>query len=173
MPGSPKKAILRTLSGAIHFGYLATAEFVHIATVEWMSPDGRANSLALKDIYWIAYVRDFNLDDTSAPERLERRTFPSRPRVSGLWLRIQMNDDVVLEGTAEYDLTTLRGVSRDGGLLLPPPGTRGNVQRLFLPVHALRSVEVLGWISTARKTGKGVRGPGATSSGTLFPDDEA
>jgi hypothetical protein len=151
MPSGQKKVIIRTLTGTLAWGYLPQSLFVDENTVPLMSTDGRLTPISLNDIKTISYVRDFNLDDPINPERLLRRTFPARPRGDGLWLRLTFLDDDILEGLSTLDIAALDSLLADRGLLLTPPDTRGNTQRLFVPRSALRSLEVLGFVTAPSK----------------------
>jgi hypothetical protein len=96
-------------------------------------------------------VRDFNLDDPLDPERIGRKSFPSRPRADGLWLKLTFRNDDVLEGLANFDIGFTDSLLEDRGLFLTPPDLRANTQRLFVPRAALRSLEVLGFVTAPSK----------------------
>lgn len=151
MAGSQKKVVVRSFGGELAWGYLPGSGFLSGDEVALMDPAGRVKSIFISDIQWIAYVRDFNLDDRSEPERMGRRTFLGRPRTGGLWLRLRLRDDAVIEGLSEFDLGALEGLLEDRGLMLSPPDGRGNTLRLFVPRAAMQAVEVLGWVSSAPK----------------------
>jgi hypothetical protein len=144
---SRKKAILRPFDAPPASGYLPSSSFVEAGDVVLLLPDGRANPFAISAIKWIAYVRDFNLDDPETPERLGRRAFPARPRGDGLWLKLGFRDGEELEGLAAFDAGFLDTLIEDRGLFLTPPDGRSNTQRLFVPRAALVTVGVLGVVS--------------------------
>lgn len=154
MASAQKKVVLRQYTGELAWGYLPMAGFVHGQRVDLLDPAGKVNSFLLNEIRWIAYVRDFNLDDRLEPERLGRRSFPGRPRQSGLWLRVVFQGDEILEGIADFDMPALNGMLEDRGMMLTPPDGRSNTLRLFIPCSALKGFEVLGWISTGPKLAK-------------------
>ncbi len=84
------------------------------------------------------------------PERLLQKKFAVRPRASGLWLRMTLTDGDELEGLAANDRSLVDGA----GLLLTPPDTRSNTQRIYVPRTAIETLEVLSLIgSGARKRG--------------------
>jgi hypothetical protein len=56
-----------------------------------------------------------------------------------------------LEGLVGVDLGLLDGLVEDRGLYLSPPDGRGNTFRIFIPRHAMRSMEVLGLIASPAK----------------------
>jgi hypothetical protein len=167
MASGQKKVIVRQHSGELAWGYLPAGGFVHSGQVQMLALDGRVTSFALSEIAWIAYVRDFNREDPEEPERLGRRSFQGRPRTGGLWLKLTLVNDETLEGTSTFDLAALNALSDDQGLHLAPPDGRSNTQRLYIPRQALKSIEVLGWISTAPKAS---RVPAKPSAGDDQPN---
>jgi hypothetical protein len=148
---SHKKVVVRRFELALAWGYLPASGFVESGTVHLMEVDGRIKSLFLNDIKTIVYVRDFNLDDPTEPERIGRRTFAARPRGDGLWLRLGFRDGDSLEGLAGVDMGFLESLIEDRGVFLTPPDTRGNAQRVFVPRSAIRSLEVLGYVTAPSK----------------------
>ena len=68
-----------------------------------------------------------------SPDDLNRKTFTTRPRTEGLWVRLRFKDNDVMEGMMANDLTQ---VSPDG-FLINPPDTRSNTQRIYVPRSAL------------------------------------
>ncbi len=100
---------------------------------------------------WVCYVRDFPSasSDQANPERLLQKRFAVRPRASGLWLRMTLTDGEELEGLAANDRSLVDGA----GLLLTPPDTRSNTQRIYVPRQAIQTLQVVGLIGAgARKT---------------------
>lgn len=144
-----KKVILRKRNRDWLAGYLPPTGFVEEGRISLLDPSGKVTTLELRDIKWICFVRDFQSGEMSDPERLIRRSFISRPRGEGLWLRMQLVDDeLTLEGLAANNLSLLDPY----GLLITPPDTRSNTQRIFLPHGALASFEIVAVIgSTSRK----------------------
>jgi hypothetical protein len=148
MASAQKKVVIRTFSGPLAWGYLPQGGFLREDSVPLMGVDGRTTTLKIKDIKTISYVKDFNLDDTVDPERLGRKSFPARPRGDGLWLKLIFSDDDLLEGLANFDIGFADSLINDCGIFLTPPDGRANTQRVFVPRSALRSIEVLGFVTT-------------------------
>jgi hypothetical protein len=161
MSSAHKKVILRRLHGDTVAGYLPLSGFVRLRTgdrdrvVDLLDLSGRVLSVALAEIKHIAYVRDFNLNDTVNPERLTRRTFLARPRTEGLWLRLSFrgqptpaNEPDQLEGLAPLDATLLDDVLNDAGLFLVPPDVRSNTQRIYVPRSSIAGLQLLAVITT-------------------------
>ena len=171
MPSSPKKVIVRLLSGGLLHGYLPAASFVrHDAPespmVDLLDLTGRTLSTSLAGIRLISYVRDFNLDDSTNPERLTRTAFLARPRSEGLWLRITFPAGDQLEGLAPLDTSLLDALVDDSGLFLTPPDDRTNTHRVFVPRAAIAALQILSVITTpSRKPAK----PVAEPQPNLFP----
>lgn len=77
-----------------------------------------------------------------------------------------LNDGEELEGLAANDRSLLEG----SGLLLTPPDTRSNTQRIYVPRTAIQTLEVVGLIGGgARKGGAPRRIAGEQPE--LFPSD--
>jgi hypothetical protein len=148
--GSVKKVVIRRFTGMPAWGYLPQTGLVLEDKVVLLAVDGRINPIFLSEIKTIA-VQNFNLDDPVDPERMGRRSFPARPRGDGLWLKLTFWDSDSLEGLAAVNLTLLDTLIADRGLFMTPPDGRGNTQRLFVPRAALRSLEVLGYVTAPSK----------------------
>ena len=78
---------------------------------------------------------------------MTRRAFSARPRTEGLWLRLRLRDNDMLEGHAANDLSLLD----QNGLLLTPPDTRSNTQRIFIPRSAIAELTVVAVIGAPSK----------------------
>ncbi len=159
MPVSRKKVILRKLSRDWLAGYLPPSAFVTQGQVEMLDLAGKLISVPMPDVKWICFVRDFQSGDASQPERLLRKTFVTRPRSQGLWIRARLKDNDLIEGLAANDLTLLEAE----GLFLIPPDTRSNTQRIFLPRQAVTELDVLAVIRTGAR-----RGPSEALQESLF-----
>ena len=153
MGSGHKKAILRTLDGQVHAGYLPVTGLLDrlAQTISLLDPSGRIVSVPIDQLRYIAFVRDFNLADRVDPERLSRKTFLARPRTEGLWLRMTFRDGDLLEALAPLDLSLLDDAIDDHGLYVIPPDTRANTQRLYIPRIALAALQIVGVITTPSK----------------------
>jgi len=99
----------------------------------------------------VDFVRDFSDAASSA-----RKTFTTRPRTEGLWVRLRFTDNDMVEGMMANDLLQ----SRSEGFLITPPDTRGNTQRIFVPTSALEEITVLAVIGrpeSRKRTAEDVR----------------
>ena len=142
MPTTHKKVVVRKMDRDSVSGYVS-AQFVQDGKLELLNTSGTVISMDLREIKGVYFVREFG-----DSESLTRKTFTSRPRSEGLWVRLRFKDNEILEGLMPADLTQ----NMPEGYLVNPPDLRSNTQRIFVPRLALASVEVLGVIgSSARR----------------------
>jgi len=141
MPSTHKKVIVRKIGRDSLSGYVSPANFVIERKLELLNTSGKLVQIDLAEIKSVDFVRDFS--DASAPVR---KTFTTRPRTEGLWVRLKFTDNDILEGMMPNDLNQ---VGSDG-FLVTPPDTRGNIQRVFVPKSALEEITVLAVIGHAQ-----------------------
>src|SRR3954469_18094892 len=127
MASTHKKVIVRKLDRDSISGFVGT-HFIADGKVELLNTASNVVMIDLRDIKGVYFVRDF-----SDSEDLTRKTFTSRPRAEGLWVRLKFRDNDVIEGLMPNDLMQ---VTADG-FLINPPDTRSNTQRIFVPRSAL------------------------------------
>ncbi len=151
MAFAQKKVIVREFMGELTWGYLPAAGFVEARELVMMEVDGRAKRIPMAGVKLVCFVRDFNRDDVTDPERMGRRTFQGRPRGDGLWLKLALRDGDALEGLANMDLLQIDALVEDGGLFLTPPELKSNVLRVFVPRSAMAEMEVLGMVTAPSK----------------------
>lgn len=147
MSSARKPVIVRKLSRDWCAGYAEASPAGRPDQLELLLPSGKLMQIAWPEIKWVCYVREPGAgegwrsgSDLSAPERLLRRRFLSRPRLAGVWLRLTLEDGEELEGVAANDRSLIEGV----GLMLTPPDTRSNTQRVYVPRSAIRDFTILG-----------------------------
>ena len=128
-------------------GYVAPANFVREGKLELLNTAGNVVAIDLREIKVVYFVRDF-----ADSEALSRKTFTTRPRTEGLWVRLKFKDNDVLEGLMANDLS----LTMAEGFLVNPPDLRSNTQRLFVPRSALESLTVLAVIGATRRPRRGV-----------------
>jgi hypothetical protein len=146
MPSTHKKVIVRKMDRDSVNGYVAPANFVQEGKLELLNTAGNVVGIDLKDIKGVYFVREFADSDT-----LTRKTFTSRPRTEGLWVRLKFKDNEVMEGMMPNDLSQ----SMAEGFLVNPPDLRSNTQRIFVPRTALASLTVLAVIGGTHRRRKG------------------
>ncbi len=161
MGATRKPVIVRKLTRDWCAGYASASPAEELDALELLDTSGKLVRITWEQVKWVCYVRELNPGDGPVPisgprvpasdtgnyainpERLLRRRFSSRPRAAGLWLRITLRDGDELEGLASNDRSLVDGA----GLLLTPPDTRSNTQRVFVPRSSIRELTVLGVIT--------------------------
>jgi hypothetical protein len=133
MSSTHKKVIVRKLNRDVLSGYVAS-NFIVDGRLELLNTSGNLVTLDLADIKGVFFVREF-----SDSEGLTRKTFTTRPRSEGLWVRLRFRDNDVMEGMMPNNLTQF---SPDG-FLVNPPDPRSNTQRIFIPRSAVTEMKVL------------------------------
>jgi hypothetical protein len=154
MPSTHKKVIVRKVDRDTISGYVSPTNFVHEGKLELLNQAGMVVAIDLKDIRSVYFVREFG-----DFESLSRRTFTSRPRMEGLWVRLRFKDNEILEGMMPNDLTQ----NSSDGFLVSPPDQRSNTQRIFVPRSALESLSILAVIGATRRR----RGPSLEDAGQV------
>ena len=143
MPSTHKKVIVRKMDRDSISGYVAPTSFVRDGKLELLNTAGNVVGIDLKEIKGVYFVREFG-----DSEMLARKTFTSRPRTEGLWVRLKFKDNEIVEGLMPNDLSQ----QLSEGFLINPPDLRSNTQRVFIPRTALDSLTVLAVIGgTHRK----------------------
>jgi hypothetical protein len=149
MPSTHKKVIVRKMDRDSVSGYVSSPHFVNEGKVEVLNTAGTVIAIDLREIKGVYFVRE--LGDS---ESLTRKTFASRPRAEGLWVRLGFKDGEILEGLMPADLQQ----TLPEGYLVSPPDQRSNTQRIFVPRNALESLTVLAVIGATRRKTHGARG---------------
>ncbi len=139
-------------------GYVSSASFIVDGKLEMLNTAGQVVGIDLKDIRCVYFVREFGETDL-----LARKTFTTRPRAAGLWVRLRFKDNELLEGTMPSDLTQ----SPAEGFLINPPDLRSTTQRIFVPRTALAAVAVLAVIGAQKRKRRDVA---ADIQETLFEE---
>jgi hypothetical protein len=148
-----KPVIVRKFSRDWCAGYAGVSFGQDTAELEILDLGGKVLRLGWEQVKWVCYVRDFPAPNSAAdnanPERLLRKRFALRPRTAGVWLRMTLSDGDELEGLAANDRSLVEGA----GLLLTPPDTRSNTQRIYVPRTSIQTLEVAGLIGAAQRRG--------------------
>jgi hypothetical protein len=144
MASARKPVIVRKFTRDWCAGYAGPELGRNHAELEILDLAGKVIRMDWEQVKWVCYVRDFpsSSADPANPERLLRKHFAIRPRTPGLWMRLTLADGDEIEGIAANDLSLVDGA----GLMLTPPDTRSNTQRIFVPHKAIQSLQVLSLI---------------------------
>ncbi len=112
-------------------------------SIELLTPGGSLVLIPYNDTKVVCFVRDFESGETWR----EHRSFATRPKSSGLWVRLLFRDGDSLEGMIPNNLLQIEA---SGFSIVPPDPTFQN-QRIFVPRSALADVQVLGVIGSPLK----------------------
>jgi len=156
MATTHKRVVVRKIDRDTVNGYV-NAAFVVDGKVEVINTSGNVVAINLHDVKGVYFVREFG-----DSESLVRKTFTSRPRTEGLWVRLRFRDNEVIEGMMSNDLLQEGG----DGFSIIPPDPRSNTQRIFVPRSALAEMTVLGVIG--EKSGRRGRRPEDTRQVPMF-----
>ncbi len=169
MSSARKPVIVRKLSRDWCVGYADANPADRSSHIELLLPSGKLMQIAWPEIKWICYVREAasgegwrSGSDLASPERLLRRRFLSRPRITGVWLQLTLEDGDDIEGVAANDRSLIEGI----GLMLTPPDTRSNTQRIYVPRTAIRDFTVLGVMQPSSRR----HGPSSDQPGLFLID---
>jgi hypothetical protein len=149
MASARKPVIVRKFSRDWCAGYAGAVFGQSTPELEILDQTGKVTRMGWDQVKWVCFVRDLpaGVADQTNPERLLRKRFSIRPRTAGLWLRLTLNDGDELEGLAANDRSLVDG----SGLMLTPPDTRSNTQRIFVPRQAIQALEVVSLIGAAAR----------------------
>jgi hypothetical protein len=156
MPSTHKKVIVRKSDRDSISGFVTPANFVVDGKLELLNTSGNVVAIDLRDIKAVYFVREFSDSDV-----MTRKTFTTRPRTEGLWVRLKFKDNEVIEGIMPNDLTQ----NPAEGFLINPPDLRSNTQRVFVPRASLTAVTVIAVVGAGPRRRKG---PPDTRQVTLF-----
>jgi hypothetical protein len=164
MGSSRKPVIVRKFTRDWLAGYAEAAIPTSASGLELLDQAGKVVTLDWTAVKWVCYVRDLASADQSNPERLLQKRFTVRPRAAGVWLRMTLTDGEEIEGLAANDRSLIDGP----GLLLTPPDTRSNTQRIYIPRAAIQSLEVVSLIGSGAR-----RRTAAPPQPELFPSESS
>ena len=154
-----KKVVVLRLDGTPVRGYLNPAGLGRLATIDLLTPEGEHEPVSLDEVKCVHFVREFAEDF-----ECQRKTFFSRPKLDGLWVRLKFKDNDVIEGIVANDLLDML----ENGVHITPPDLHGNSVRMFIPRAALSEMRVLGVVGVARRAPRQV--PAAAPQPKLFND---
>lgn len=144
-----KKVIVELLEKKLLRGYLNPARLVGYELLDLLTTEGAHEEVHIEKVRAIYFVRDLDEDID-----LDRKSFLSRPKLEGLWVRLRFRDGDQLEGVIPNDLLGFL----DNGLQITPPDFNSNTDRIFVPRSALTELTVLGVVGIARRKPVAVEG---------------
>ena len=137
-PTTNKKVFVTRFERESVHGFVQTPGGFTDASVELLTPAGNLFQLPYQEVKAVCFVRDFEIGDTWR----EHRSFTSRPKMAGLWVRLVFRDGDTAEGIRTNNLL----LTEPSGFFVIPPDPTFQNQRIFVPRAALREVQVLGVI---------------------------
>jgi len=135
-----KKVLLARFEREPVEGFVHTSAGFEGEAIEILSPSGTLVRVPMTDAKAICFVRDFDAGETWR----EHRTFLTRPKMPGIWVRLLFRDGDSMEGMLPNNMML---VEPAGFSIIPPDPTFQN-QRIFVPRPALREVQVLGVVGS-------------------------
>ncbi len=141
MAGSTtKKVMIRRFERETLAGFINPHSYLQPGGVELLTPDGAIAILSYPEIKTVYFVKEFDFSDIPS----ERKTFNTRPKMDGLWVRMTLRDNEILDGILPNNLLQL---DRFGFNVIPPEPYSNN-QRMFVPREALAAISVLGVVGS-------------------------
>ena len=135
-----KKVLLARFDREPVEGFVHASAGFNDQTIEVLTPSGTLLRIPISDTKAVCFVRDFDAGETWR----EHRTFLTRPKMPGVWVRLLFRDSDSVEGMLPNNLML---VDPAGFSIIPPDPTFQN-QRIFVPRPALREVQVLGVVGS-------------------------
>ena len=139
MAGSTtKKALIRRFERDPLQGFLNPHEYLQPNGIEVLSPSGSVVVVGYRELKSVCFVKEFDLASDAA------KTFQSRPKMEGLWVRMTFRDGDLMDGILPNHLLLW---DRYGYSVIPPEPYSNN-QRVFVPREALTDISVLGVVGS-------------------------
>jgi hypothetical protein len=138
-----KKVLLARFDRDPVEGFVQASAGFDSDTIEVLTPSGTLLRIPVVETKAVCFVRDFDAGETWR----EHRTFLTRPKMPGVWVRLLFRDGDSMEGMLPNNLMMVEGA---GFSIIPPDPTFQN-QRIFVPKPALREVQVLGVVGSPLK----------------------
>ena len=147
MPASTnKKVLVLRFDRETLPGFVSPQTWLQTDGLELLSASGSVATIPYGDVRFVCFVRDF---DQGEPRR-ELRTFTTRPKTTGLWLRLHFRDGEIMDGVMSNNLLQ---VEPHGFSFIPPdPGYQN--QKVFVPRAALATIQVLGVVGSPLKAAR-------------------
>jgi hypothetical protein len=135
-----KKVLLARFDREPVEGFMHASAGFEGEAIEILSPSGTLLRIPVLETKAVCFVRDFDGGETWR----EHRTFLTRPKMPGVWVRLLFRDGDSMEGMLPNNMML---VEPAGFSVIPPDPTFQN-QRIFVPRPALKEVQVLGVVGS-------------------------
>lgn len=137
-----KKVVVELLDKKLMRGYVNPGGLPGVDSIDLLTQEGEHAEIEISKVRAVYFVRDL-ADDIE----MERKSFLSRPKLDGLWVRLRFVDGDALEGVIPNDLLAFL----DHGLQITPPDFNSNTDWIYVPRSALSELTVLGVVGIARR----------------------
>jgi len=121
-------------------GFVNPQSYLLADGLELLSQEGTLSLVPYSEIKLVCFVRDFHQGEP----RKELRLFTTRPKMEGLWIRMQFRDGDAMDGVLPNNLLQLDSY----GFSIIPPDPSFQNQRVFVPKAALAALQVLGVVGS-------------------------
>ena len=145
-PTTNKKVLISRFDRESLAGFVSPSTYLQPEGMELLSVNGTVLIVPYLEVKTVAFVRDFEQGEP----RPELRSFTTRPKMAGLWVRMRFRDGETLDGVLANNLLLLDGI----GFMVVPPDPGYQNQRLFIPKAALTQVQVLGVVGSPLSSGR-------------------
>lgn len=141
-----KKSVIRRFDREAVAGFVNPQTYLHASGIEVLTLAGAAMVLPYDEVKMVCFVREFETGEPSG----ETRLFQTRPKMSGLWVRMRFRDNEVMDGLMANNLLQVEAC----GYTFVPPNPNANNQRIFVPKAALVELQVIGVVGSPLRTSK-------------------
>jgi len=135
-----KKVLVARFDRESLSGFVNPQSYLLADGLELLSQEGAVNVVPYNDVKLVCFVRDFHQGEP----RKDLRLFTTRPKMEGLWIRMQFRDGDAMDGVLPNNLLQLD--SQGFSVIPPDPGFQN--QRIFVPKAALSAIQVLGVVGS-------------------------
>jgi hypothetical protein len=139
-------------------GFVNPYSYLQPSSIEILKPDGALAILPYEEVKSVCFVKDFEAEEEPS------KIFMTRPKLEGLWVRMQFRDGELLDGVLPNNLLAWDVA----GYTVTPPEPDANNQRVFVPRSALRSIQVLGVVGSPLRSKPKKKPEPGLDQGTLF-----
>ncbi len=147
-----KKVVIRRFDREPLAGFVNPQTYLERGGVELLSLAGAVVVVPLEEIKAVDFVRDFESADQPTGPQL----FSSRPKMSGLWVRMRFRDGELMDGLMANNLLQLEAA----GFTVVPPNPTSRRQKVFVPRTALSEIQVVGVVGSPLRPRKPTRPKG-------------
>ena len=148
-PSTSKKVLISRFDRENLSGFVNPRAYLEPGGLELLDTSGNLLNVPYGEIKVVCFVKDFDTEETWRT----KRAFASRPKMAGLWVRLEFRDGETLEGLLPNNLLLQE---TQGFHFIPPDPTFQN-QKIFVPRVALTEVQVLGVIGSPLRQPRAAR----------------